>query len=111
MSCLPDRSRARPSAPVTNRNGCFTHLARCSSEESLMTTKLIVIYDQLEDAEAFFKHYEEVHMPLVKRTPGLQRLVLNRVLGAGFGGFAPYPAAAEIADAHPGSFGANLKEL
>src|SRR5258708_12837126 len=96
MSCLPARSRARPSAPVTNRNGCFTQLARCSSEEIPMTTKLIVIYDQPEDAEAFFKHYEEVHMPLVKRTPGLQRLVLNRVVGDVFGGSAPYLAIAEM---------------
>jgi len=61
-----------------------------------MTTKLIVIYDQPEDAEAFFKHYEEVHMPLVKRTPGLQRLVLNRVVGDVFGGSAPYLAIAEM---------------
>jgi uncharacterized protein (TIGR02118 family) len=61
-----------------------------------MTTKLIVIYDQPEDAEAFFKHYEEVHTPLVKRTPGLQRLVLNRVVGDVFGGSAPYAAIAEM---------------
>ena len=61
-----------------------------------MTTKLIVIYDQPEDAEAFFKHYEEVHTPLVKRTPGLQSLVLNRVVGDVFGGSAPYAAIAEM---------------
>ena len=61
-----------------------------------MTTRLIVIYDQPEDAEAFFKHYEEVHTPLVKRTPGLQRLVLNRVVGDVFGGSAPYAAIAEM---------------
>src|SRR5258708_35500610 len=96
MSCLPDRSRARPSAPVTNRNGCFTHLARCSSEERPMITKLIVIYDQPEDAEAFFKHYEEVHMPLVKRTPGLQRLRLNRGAGDVLGASASYAAIAEM---------------
>ena len=35
-----------------------------------MTTKLIVIYDQPENAAAFFKHYEQVHSPLVKKTPG-----------------------------------------
>jgi uncharacterized protein (TIGR02118 family) len=40
-----------------------------------MTIKLIVIYEQPADSEAFFKHYEEVHTPLAKRTPGLQRLV------------------------------------
>ena len=35
-------------------------------------------------------------MPLVKRTPGLQRLVLNRVVGDVFGGSAPYLAIAEM---------------
>ena len=61
-----------------------------------MTTKLIVIYDQPENAAAFFKHYEQVHSPLVKKTPGLQRLVLNRIAGAIFGGAAPYIAIAEM---------------
>src|SRR6266850_7657106 len=61
-----------------------------------MTTKLIVIYDQPENAEAFFKHYEEVHTPLVKKTPGLQRLVLNQIVGDVFGGSPPYIAIAEM---------------
>ena len=61
-----------------------------------MTTKLIVIYDQPEDVDAFFKHYEEVHTPLVKKTPGLEKLVLNRVVGDVFGGTAPYIAVAEM---------------
>lgn len=61
-----------------------------------MTTKLIVIYDQPENAEAFFKHYEQVHSPLVKKTPGLQRLVLNRIAGDIFGGASPYIAIAEM---------------
>jgi uncharacterized protein (TIGR02118 family) len=61
-----------------------------------MTTKLIVIYDQPENAEAFFKHYEEVHTPLVKKTPGLQGLVLNRIVGDAFGGASPYVAIAEM---------------
>ena len=61
-----------------------------------MTTKLIVIYDQPEDAEAFFKHYEEVHTPLVKKTRGLQRLVLNQIVGDVFGSSAAYIAIAEM---------------
>ena|SRR5258708_4686586 len=61
-----------------------------------MTAKLIVLYDQPESAEAFFKHYEEVHTPLVKKTPGLQRLVLNRIAGDVFGGSSPYVAIAEM---------------
>ncbi len=61
-----------------------------------MTIKLIAVYDQPEDAEAFFKHYKEVHTPLVKQTPGLQRFVLNRIVGDAFGGPAPYAAIAEM---------------
>ncbi len=61
-----------------------------------MTIRLIVEYDQPEDVEAFFKHYKEVHTPLVKQTPGLQRLVLNRIVGDAFGGPAPYAAIAEM---------------
>jgi len=41
--------------------------------------KLIAIYDRPDDPEAFFRHYETVHAPLVKKTPGLQSFVLNRV--------------------------------
>ena len=61
-----------------------------------MTTKLIVIYDQPDNTEAFFKHYEAVHAPLVKKTPGLQRLVLNRITGDAFGGPSPFVAIAEM---------------
>src|SRR4030088_2908375 len=61
-----------------------------------MTIRLIVEYDQPDDVEAFFKHYKETHAPLVKQTPGLQRLVLNRVVGDAFGGPAPYAAIAEM---------------
>ena len=61
-----------------------------------MTIRLIVEYDQPEDVEAFFKHYKEVHTPLVKQTPGLQRLVLDRIVEDAFGGPAPYAAIAEM---------------
>ena len=61
-----------------------------------MTTKLIVLYEQPEHAEAFFRHYEQVHAPLVKKMPGLQRLVLNRIAADIFGGASPYIAIAEM---------------
>ena len=61
-----------------------------------MTVKLIAIYDPPEDEAAFFKHYEEVHTPLVKATPGLQRIVLNRVTADAFGGAAPFALIAEM---------------
>jgi uncharacterized protein (TIGR02118 family) len=61
-----------------------------------MTIKLISVYDQPDNADAFFKHYKEVHTPLVKMTPGLQRLVFNRILGDALGDSAPYAGIAEM---------------
>jgi uncharacterized protein (TIGR02118 family) len=65
-------------------------------DENLTTIKLIAVYDQPDDAAAFFKHYKEVHTPLVKKTPGLQRLVFNRILGDALDGSAPYAGIAEM---------------
>ncbi len=50
-----------------------------------MTSKLIAIYSKPEDEAAFLKHYEDVHMPLVRKVPGLQKLVVNRVTGSPMG--------------------------
>jgi uncharacterized protein (TIGR02118 family) len=54
-----------------------------------MTIRLIVEYDQPEDVKAFFKHYKKVHIPLVKQTPGLQRLDSTGSLGMCLA--APHP--------------------
>jgi uncharacterized protein (TIGR02118 family) len=69
-----------------------------------MTIKLIAVYDRTPDPAAFFNHYESVHAPLVRRTPGLQRLTLNRISTDLFGGEAPYIAIAEMAYADRQSF-------
>lgn len=37
-----------------------------------------------------------MHAALVKKTPGLQRLMLNRISGDIFGGASPYIAIAEM---------------
>jgi uncharacterized protein (TIGR02118 family) len=76
-----------------------------------MTIRLIVEYDQPEDVEAFFKHYKEVHTPLVKQTPGLQRLVLNRIVGDAFGRPAPYAAIAEMDYPDRETFDIAMKEF
>ena len=36
--------------------------------------KLVALYRKPEDPEAFLKHYHEVHLPLVKKMPGLLRV-------------------------------------
>src|ERR1700677_369147 len=58
--------------------------------------KIIAIYDRPDDPESFFRHYETVHAPLVKKTPGLQSFVLNRVTEDMFGSEPPYVLIAEM---------------
>ena len=58
--------------------------------------KIIAIYDRPDDPESFFRHYETVHAPLVKKTPGLQSFVLNRVTEDIFGSEPPYVLIAEM---------------
>lgn len=50
-----------------------------------MTVKLIAIYRKPDDEAAFLKHYEEVHAPLVRKVPGVQKLVVNRIFGSPMG--------------------------
>jgi uncharacterized protein (TIGR02118 family) len=71
--------------------------------------KLIAIYDRPDDPEAFFRHYETVHAPLVKQTPGLHSLVLNRVTGDLFGGEPPYVLIAEMTYPDRATFDAAMK--
>ncbi|MFQ5946655.1 MAG: EthD family reductase [Anaerolineae bacterium] len=58
--------------------------------------KLIALYKKPEDPEAFDRHYEEVHVPLIRKVPGLVRLDANRVLGAPGGRDSPYYLMAEM---------------
>ncbi|MCG3136700.1 MAG: hypothetical protein HJJLKODD_00535 [Phycisphaerae bacterium] len=47
--------------------------------------KLIAVYTKPDDTAAFDKHYNEVHTPLVRRMPGLQKLEVSRCYGAPMG--------------------------
>lgn len=47
--------------------------------------KLIALYERPEDEAAFFEHYENVHAPLARKVPGLEKLVVNRVYADAFG--------------------------
>jgi uncharacterized protein (TIGR02118 family) len=51
-----------------------------------MTVKLVVLYAQPDDADAFDGHYLGVHGPLVEKIPGLQRWEGARVVSAPDGG-------------------------
>jgi uncharacterized protein (TIGR02118 family) len=54
--------------------------------------RLLVLYNPPEDAAAFDKHYNEVHIPLVKRWPGVLRYTVSRNLRKG----SQYYLVAEI---------------
>jgi uncharacterized protein (TIGR02118 family) len=54
-------------------------------EEPIMTVKLLALYKTPEDEAAFLSHYENVHAPLARAVPGLERLVVNRVTGSPMG--------------------------
>ncbi|MGF1507571.1 MAG: EthD family reductase [Chloroflexi bacterium] len=40
--------------------------------------KLVAIYSQPEDPEAFDKAYFDTHLPLIEKVPGLQKTVITR---------------------------------
>jgi len=57
--------------------------------------KLIALYRKPADVEAFDKHYQEVHIPLVKKTPGLRKIEITKITGAPIGE-AKYHVMAEM---------------
>jgi uncharacterized protein (TIGR02118 family) len=61
-----------------------------------MTMKLVVLYTQPDDPEAFDKHYLGVHGPLVDKIPGLERWSGARVVAAADGGDTPWFRLAEL---------------
>jgi uncharacterized protein (TIGR02118 family) len=61
-----------------------------------MTVKLVVLYSQPDDPDAFDKHYLGVHGPLVEKIPGLQRFEGARLVAAADGGEHTYHRIAEL---------------
>ena len=61
-----------------------------------MTVKLVVLYTQPDDPDAFDEHYLGVHAPLVEKIPGLQRFEGARLVAAADGGEQTYFRIAEL---------------
>ena len=57
--------------------------------------RLIVLYNQPDDPEAFDAHYRDVHTPIVERYPKLRSLRLTKVAGVA-GRPAPFYLMAEM---------------
>lgn len=58
--------------------------------------KLIALYKKPEDEASFLKHYHDVHIPIVKAIPGLEKAVVNRVVASPMGGEPDYFLIAEM---------------
>ena len=50
-----------------------------------MTVKLIALYRKPDDVDAFLRHYQEIHLPLVRKTPHLVSARVSRVTGSPMG--------------------------
>ena len=61
-----------------------------------MTVKLMVLYTQPDDSDAFDRHYFGTHMPLVRQVPGLQRAETGRIAATLDGGEQTYYRVAEL---------------
>jgi uncharacterized protein (TIGR02118 family) len=61
-----------------------------------MTVKLVVLYTQPDDGDAFDEHYLGVHGPLVDKIPGLQKWEGARFVAAADGGEQTYHRTAEL---------------
>ena len=51
-----------------------------------MTARFLALYDTPADPEAFDRHYRQVHIPLLRRLPGLRRYSVSENLTALYGG-------------------------
>jgi uncharacterized protein (TIGR02118 family) len=61
-----------------------------------MAVKLVVLYTQPDDTEAFDEHYLDVHGPLVEKLPGLVRFESARFSAAPDQGDQTYHRMAEL---------------
>lgn len=61
-----------------------------------MTVKLVVLYTQPDDAEAFDEHYLGKHGPLVDSVPGLERWEGAKFVAAADDGEQTYHRIAEL---------------
>jgi uncharacterized protein (TIGR02118 family) len=50
-----------------------------------MTARFLALYETPADPETFDRHYREVHLPLMRRLPGLRRYTVGRDVAARHG--------------------------
>ena len=52
--------------------------------------RVTALYRKPDDIDGFLRHYHDVHMPLVRQVPGLERAEVSRVFAAGSGAEPEY---------------------
>jgi uncharacterized protein (TIGR02118 family) len=57
--------------------------------------RFLVVYETPDDPAAFDQHYQQVHIPLAKKLPGLRRYTISRDAAAVRGG-EPFHLVAEL---------------
>jgi uncharacterized protein (TIGR02118 family) len=57
--------------------------------------KLVALFKHPENVEEFDRHYDQIHAPLMRAVPGLERMVVSRGLRS-FGADSPYYLIAEM---------------
>lgn len=70
--------------------------------------QLTVLYNQPEDPAAFDKHYDNVHAPLAKKLPGLQRFTIAHPGPDAEGNKPQYHLVAVLEFADEAAFGAGM---
>jgi len=58
--------------------------------------KLIALYKKPTDTNAFDRHIFDIHLPLVRKIPGLSGLTVSRVIDPPWGGEAAYYLVTEM---------------
>ncbi|HZJ08451.1 MAG TPA: EthD family reductase [Trueperaceae bacterium] len=71
--------------------------------------KLIALYRRPDDEDAFWQHYEKVHLPLVRKLPGIAEVTLDRVTADAFGGEAAYYLVAQMSFPDQPTFDAAMR--
>ena len=59
-----------------------------------MTARFLAVYETPADPAAFDRHYREIHLPLLRRLPGLRRHMVSRDVTVLHG--EPYYLIAEL---------------
>lgn len=70
--------------------------------------QLTVLYHHPDDAAAFDKHYDEVHIPLASKMPGLRRYTVSRPVPGPDGSKPAYHLVAVLEWDDEAAFGAAI---